>query len=164
MNQTQFISGAVCINHPDATTRLAAMNERFAQQRIQVGLVPGVTPGPGEAPLVGAMRAHKNAILSAKESKLDNILIFEDDVVFLQPWSWISRQFLDVPQDYDLIRLCIITDGVYIRKHVKNHIYRCWRAYGSQCYVVNSKCYDRILDFPETDQYDNLLCQSNFIE
>ena len=158
------ISKIVCINHPLASARLEAMNERFRQQRMKVELSPGVVPVSGEENFIGCLRAHKLAIARAKSDGLENILIFEDDVLFLKPWSWIQKQLLDVPDDYELVRLCIITDGVYLRKHVHNHVFRSWRAYGTQCYLVHSRCFDQILNFPETDAYDNQLANAGFVE
>lgn len=158
------ISRIVCINHPLAALRLEAMNERFRQQKMKVELSPGVIPGPGEESWLGCLRAHKKAIAQAKNDKLKNILIFEDDVFFLKPWSWIQEQLKDLPEDFDLLRLGLTTDGVYIRKHIKNHIFKCQRAFGTQCYLVNSSCFEAILNLPESDPYDCQLAAANLKE
>ncbi len=158
------IDRIVCINHPDALRRLETMRERFRRHSIQAVVSPGVVPEPGQKPFIGCLKAHQLAIANAKKDKLKNILIFEDDVVFTEDWSWIKEQLKDLPEDYDILRLCIVIEGCYKREHVKGHIFRCWNAYGTQCYLVNEKAFDKILSFPETDPYDDQLNSAGFIE
>lgn len=140
------------------------MDQRFRSQGLNVDVVPGVVAPAGTPSYLACLMAHQNAVQSAKQSDAGNVLIFEDDVVFLQPWSWIKNALRDVPADYDLVRLCIITDGAYLRRHVKGQIFRSWRAFGTQCYLVNSRCYDTILGFPHTDPLDDQLNDAGLVQ
>jgi len=153
-----------CISHPDSIGRLEQMHHRFKGQGMNVSLVPGVEPKPGEERFLGCLRAHQNAVKYAKQKSLPAVAIFEDDVVFLQTWNWIKDKLKDVPEDFDLVRLSVITDGTYHRKHVDGNIFRCAQAFGTQAYVVHSKCFDRILALPETDPYDLQLSHAGLIE
>ncbi len=158
------VDRVLCINHPEAELRRQTMDQRFRSQRMTVELFPGVIARPDEEKYFACLRAHQNAVRAMKQLGAKNVLIFEDDVVFLKTWSWIKAALRDVPEDYDIVRLCVITDGAYTRKHIKAQVFRCWAAYGTQCYLLNAKAFDTVLSFPETDPYDSQLDEAGLVQ
>lgn len=158
------VEKVLCINHPESEGRMAAMHKRFKEQNLQVELSPGMDPPQGKPGYVGCLLAHQKAVQRAKNAGCQNVLIFEDDVIFLEPWVNIEKELLHVPDDFDIVRFSIITDGLYRRKHVSGRVFRCWEAYGTQCYLLSRKCFDSILSFPLSDPYDEQLGSCGLVQ
>jgi GR25 family glycosyltransferase involved in LPS biosynthesis len=56
--------------------------------------------------MIGCTLSHLNIIKHARDNRFENILIFEDDVAFVDNFSELFDQYIEqVPQDWDMIYL-----------------------------------------------------------
>lgn len=91
--------------------------------------------------------SHKKAVQYAKENKLEAVLIIEDDVRFKDDFDVLLNNAIEnAPKDWDIIFL----NGTFgnFNKPVKfdNNFWRVYEMYGAFGYVVNSKCYDEVIN------------------
>ncbi|HEV2311073.1 MAG TPA: glycosyltransferase family 25 protein, partial [Acidimicrobiia bacterium] len=89
-----YFDAIYCINRDDATARWAQMQARFER----LGLADRVrrfsaveTP---ESHHVGCALSHRRIVELANDQRLDNVLVFEDDAVFLEGTPWCLGQSL----------------------------------------------------------------------
>ena len=133
------------INLPQRTDRLKLFNQeiKFIGNPC-VQLVSGIID---PNPMKGIGQAHINCILIAKQSEWDNVLIMEDDVVFNgkeNTLNYINIALQNAPNDWD-----ILLGGIYFGSPKKHNEY--WSYVKDFCglhfYIVNSKAYDKILEY-----------------
>ncbi|MFI6996623.1 hypothetical protein [Nocardia sp. NPDC050175] len=81
----------VCINSDRQPERWSRVTARFAAlgiagkvQRLPATLTPQRYP-------IGCALSHRRAVAMARQQGMDNILVFEDDAVFLQGTTWVLR-------------------------------------------------------------------------
>jgi len=89
-----FFDAIWCINRDDATARWAQMQERFERLGIADRVrrfSAVVTP---ESHHVGCALSHRRIVELANDQRLDNVLVFEDDAVFLEGTPWCLGQSL----------------------------------------------------------------------
>jgi GR25 family glycosyltransferase involved in LPS biosynthesis len=98
-------------------------------------------------PMIGCGSSHLAIIQLAKERNLPYVLLIEDDCIFPakeKVLPYINEAFKEVPDDFN-----IVFGGLYQAK-LTNPINNYWmrvRQYSStHFYIVNSKCYDLILN------------------
>ncbi len=154
---------SVVINLDIRTERLKKFMSQPAIKTLQVERLPATYwkdieipdawlqlnrgPGGGYATTI----SHRNAVLKAKENNYPNILIFEDDAVVP---SWFPQElarFLDhLPEDWDMV----FFGGVHERepwprcfpRHVSGPVYKGFRTELLECYMVNAKAYDYVIN------------------
>ena len=94
-------------------------------------------------------------IKKAKENNLKNVLIFEDDVEFIDNLEELfSEKIKNVPEDWDLI----FFGGNHVGSLVKinKDVYKMTWSYALQMYAINSKFFDQLIIFLETKINDVL--------
>jgi hypothetical protein len=96
-----------CINLDSNNARWAEMQRRFEHLGIadRVRRFPAVkTP---ESHHIGCALSHRRIIEEARHQALDNVLVFEDDAIFLEGTTWCLRRSLaDLgDRDWDLLYL-----------------------------------------------------------
>jgi hypothetical protein len=106
-NPFWFFDAIFCINLDRRTDRWEAVQRRFEHLGIQerVRRFPAIeTP---ERHHTGCTLSHREIIAAAKAMGLENVLIFEDDVRFLEGTRWCLRSSLDElsMQPWDLFYL-----------------------------------------------------------
>lgn len=159
MNLDLFNLKKVVINLPERIERLVSFKTEY--QKIfndDVIVLPGIKH---TTPYKGIAMAHKSAIQYAKSNNLENILIMEDDLVFHKDYKltldYITECFKDVPQDFD-----ILLGGLYTSAGLTSYNSN-WNRTGEfsalHFYIVNSKCYDIILSFDESEHIDRWLAK-----
>jgi GR25 family glycosyltransferase involved in LPS biosynthesis len=142
------------INLPERTERM----ERFAKEvkPWTFNVINGVRKEPNWH---GIAEAHMNAIKHAKEHGWDKVLIMEDDLYIPAKGKNILKHYLDeafadkkIPEDWD-----ILLGGVYHAKTLTKHN-NYWNRIGEFCalhfYIVNARCYDKLLTWDKTNHYD----------
>lgn len=126
------------INLPNRIERLQQFNNEFSKldwnYEISEGIIDNISR-------IGIKRAHQNAILKAKNSKLDYVMICEDDLKFTcKTKDYLYKAFDNIPDDFDILLLGLYsTNGL-----IKHNQY--WQKTdtfaGLTCYIMNSKIYD----------------------
>ena len=98
-------------------------------------------------PCIGCFESHIGAIKYAKENKLKNILIFEDDA-FIQNIDGLNNLSSELPPHWDMLYLGgILTKSIFNTGKWVRGTFWCNHAY-----IVNSNMYDIILNrFSECD-------------
>lgn len=147
-----------CINLKRRSDRWEECEEEFSKHNLQVNRfeafdgndikkIPGFTPGQ-----VGAIFSHRAVIEYAKEKKLDNILIFEDDVEFHEDFVNLFNEWSsEIPDDWDMILFGGNHSGNNPWSYGKlikktEHIYKVTHSLALHCYAVNSKIYDKLIN------------------
>jgi GR25 family glycosyltransferase involved in LPS biosynthesis len=105
----------------------------------------------------GCTLSHKEAVKKAKENNWKNVLIFEDDCVFIEDIkSELIKveEFISTNDDWDMIFLGVNLNGPV---EVYNDIfYKLGANFATaHSYIVNSRFYDNILDFSFNDYLIN---------
>ena len=96
---------------------------------------------PGE---YGLIVTHINILNEAIENGYENILIFEDDVEFINDFIDIDKYFEKVPNDWDIIYL----GGNHIQRPrpLNDRISRVTKTYTTHAMLVNRKCFKNLVD------------------
>ena len=148
------------INLPQRTDRLETFNDEFKVVfNSNYCIVDGIVDSN---PMKGIGQAHINCILIAKQKEWDNVIIMEDDCVFQgkdKTLPYINECLLNAPKDWD-----ILLGGVYYSKQ-RSPYNEYWERVGEFCglhfYIVNSKAYDKILEYDFNHHIDRWMNQNN---
>lgn len=112
--------------------------------------------------MIGIGQAHINAILIAKQSEWDKVLIMEDDACFNgkeKTYDYVLNCLDNLPPDWD-----ILLGGIYFSKELKN-FNEYWSKVGEFCalhfYIVNYKAYNKILEYNFKQHIDRWMNQNN---
>ena len=96
---------------------------------------------------IGCCKSHIKKIEKAKEMKLNNVVVFEDDFIFTHSKTEVDEKinhFLKKNLNYDIIQLSSST--VSLNNINDKHIKRVNKASTSSGYIINKKFYDKLLD------------------
>lgn len=96
----------------------------------------------------GINLAHKQCIRYAKENKLPEICVMEDDVLFTNPDSF-NYFIKNKPKDFD-----IYLSGIYVGD-IEDNIVKVFS--GFHCYIVSERFYDTFLSVPDNAHIDRAL-------
>lgn len=148
------------INLPHRTDRIIDFLDEFKYiSDSSPQIVSGVL---NDNPMIGIAQAHINCILIAKQREFEHVLIMEDDCVFQgkdKTLQYVNECLLNVPNDWD-----ILLGGVYYSKQ-RSEYNSHWQRVGEFCglhfYIVNSKAYDKILEYDFKHHIDRWLNQNN---
>ncbi len=133
-----------CINLDSRPDRWSLAQEEFKK----VGIEDRVERMPGtihEANCLGCFLSHLKCIKYAKDNKLDNVLIFEDDVEFVHSDLQVLASGLDELQKH--IWRIFYLGGLLHKpsKLVSKNLIRVRRMWAGQSYAVHSSVYNFIL-------------------
>lgn len=101
-------------------------------------------------------QSHKTIVAFAKEQKLPEICIMEEDVMFLGPGAW--QQYLaSKPEKFDLyLGGCYgLNQDAYRRIAEGAGAVQINNFAGLHCYIINESYYDRFLGMPENKHIDD---------
>ena len=88
---------------------------------------------------------YNHLIKEAKEKSLDSIMVFEDDVLFVDTFE---KDFFEmskkIPQDWDILYLGGNNEGG-LGEQIFDRLYRCKWTLTTHAIGIHSKMYDRIL-------------------
>ena len=160
MNINEFFEKVYCINLDRRSDRWDCVINNFNKNNIKCERFSAKDgyeidlPSPFRFELAGAI-SHLNVIKKAKENNLKNVLIFEDDVEFIDNLEELfSEKIKNVPEDWDLI----FFGGNHVGSLVKinKDVYKMTWSYALQMYAINSKFFDQLIIFLETKINDVL--------
>lgn len=133
---------------PKLVINLESRPDRLTQVKKELSgwnayVMPGILhPNP----MIGIAKAHLNCIQYAKDKGWDSVLIMEDDVLLGKGCAEFLNEALKfTPKDWD-----ILLGGVYEENQVTS-FNEWWDKSGEFCglhfYIVNSKAYNKILEY-----------------
>lgn len=150
---------SVVINLPQRTDRYKEFKEEIKWMHLEPWVMDGV---PHLKPEQGIGQAHTNCIRFAKMNNLPFIIIMEDDVVFQgkqKTYPYFLEAMENSPEEWD-----VLMGGVYNRGAVTKHN-EYWDKLTSFCglhfYIVNARCYDKLLTWDGIQHYDRWLSKQN---
>ena len=153
MSAFDFFDVIFCINLPDSTDRWAAVQCEFDRVGILDRVERVWTPRPTTKPRgykwigqYGAVLSHCKALQLAIDLGANNVLIFEDDVVFEHktPEKHLEQSLKELPPNWDMFYL-----GGNPRERMtqfSDRLYRTGRMRGAYSYAVNSKAMPVLLE------------------
>lgn len=150
---------SLVINLPQRVDRY----EQFKEEIKWLGLNPLVIDGVIDRPaLKGIAKAHMNCILTAQERDWDKVLIMEDDIVFqgqAKTIPYLNQCLENAPSDWD-----ILLGGLY-EKSKTTPYNKFWDSVECFCglhfYIVNSRCYEKLLTWDGVNHYDKWISKQN---
>lgn len=158
MKINEFFKEAFYINLDDRTDRYIHMNNELSKHGLgdfvrRYSAITAQVKTP-QSCVIASGTSHRNLIQYAKDNKLENILIFEDDIFFKDGGMEILEKSLDnlnKKNDWDIYYfsanifdnpLNMVDDNLLI-----HHGCYCVHAYG-----VHERAYDKLLDYnPHVD-------------
>lgn len=151
------------INMPEHTERLLQAKEELSKIGITdfhvfpgIKINNGVTIQDREA---GCKLSHMAIIEKAQQSKLKNVLIFEDDIIFSDKFINAIEQITEFIKNtpFDLFYFGGNTNGK-VNEKIKKSIIKVKSFYTTHAYCINHKAYQSILDLKDfTFPYDIIL-------
>ena len=144
-----------CINMDSRKDRWNQAKEEFEKNGIEVERVSAVEgaklniefPPEMKEGAVGCSLSHLYVMKMAKQLGLDNYLVLEDDVKFIDNFSEIFPQIItQVPDDWDMLYL----GGQHIHgrniQEVTSNIYKCEYTLTTHSFAIRNTVYDLFID------------------
>ena len=134
-----FFDGIMCIT---LKHRVHA-KKVFADAGLDIEFVEGIRDAD---PYTGCKKSHLKCVGLAKERGYKNLLVFEDDVVFIRPLNYLDKAIPELPEDWELFYL-----GIRLKKvpriHSK-HLLRVKAGKTTHAVAYNGRVFDLILANP----------------
>jgi GR25 family glycosyltransferase involved in LPS biosynthesis len=149
MNPFSYFCKIYVINLDSRPDRMRECQNEFNKLGIETERFPGIvftgTQDDYWNRCMGCHLSHLSIIKKAKELNLKNILIFEDDVKFINnPVEILSNALIQLPCEWDMFYL----GGNICRKMTKisENIAKLSHAQSTHAYAINGNFYDIILN------------------
>jgi glycosyl transferase family 25 len=153
MKLNEYFDKIYCINLDRRTDRWEECEKIFSKLNLKVerfsafdGSKKTYNLGyPYDSELAGAI-SHTKVIEKAKELKLKNVLILEDDVDFIENLENLFTEFTtNLPQNWD----GILFGGNHVGggTMINNNLIKVNRSYALHCYGLNSKVFNETIDY-----------------
>jgi hypothetical protein len=138
------------IHDPRKSDRLPLLMDELSMQNINNAVIWEATINLATVE-ASINKSHKDIIRWAKERDLDEVCIFEDDLMFQDQYSW--KTFLDnKPDSFDLYM-----GGAYGMSKVGEDVggsVRVERFVGMHCYICSKRYYDTFLGVSDDEHID----------
>ena len=156
---TNYFDDIVVFNLPSRTDRLLESMEQFEQYNIPVRRYEAIVDESNGAE--GLRKTLVKYFTECVENKRQNVLVFEDDVLFKEdPNPIMDKVVTQIPIDYDCIFLgCQVTNS-FVKAHSEN-LLLLRQAYSTHAVCYSLKAMKDILAMGITAPIDNWLA-SNF--
>jgi hypothetical protein len=136
------------IHLPHRKDRLTLLQNELTKQEIaDVKMWDGIADN--SLPCRGISRAHKQIIAWAKENKLKEVCIAEDDIQFSAPGAFLYFKNRK-PSDFDLYLGGITWGAIQVDQSVHDFS-------GSTLYIASERFYEGLLHLPEDIDYDRAM-------
>jgi len=151
MNTFETFDAIYCINLSDRKDRWKDSKIEFEKVGISniVERISGIRHIDGR---VGIIKSVRKCLIKAKKENLKNVLIFEDDIKF------INNPIINLNNSLEELRICEFEwDLFYLgaNTHQKlekcgNSLIRLKNAFAAHSIVYNSSIFDRVINFADT--------------
>lgn len=139
----QFVDQIYCINLDSRKDRWQEVVGRFEVLGISEN-VKRVSAVMDKDPRIGCMHSHVQCVADAQKNKYNNILIFEDDVDFIEqnkPDFQGIIESLEKDRKWDLFYLG--GAPMYPASFRSKHVFKS-RFFSTHAYIVNKRAFDKI--------------------
>lgn len=148
-----------CINLDHRTDRWQQCQEEFSKHHIfNVQRLSATYGNPDNLkhnmqqlpilPNIGVTLSHLRILKYAKENNLEDVLVFEDDVVFADDFNKkFDAYFNDIPKNWDMIYFSDTNVGGL--ESVTENIWRTFGSLTSHSYIIKNSVYDKFIDIFE---------------
>lgn len=147
MKLNEYFDKIYCINLDERPDRWKQALNEF--KKVGIENVERFSAFKHEKGAIGCRESHLGIIRKAKEEKLNNVLIFEDDVLFIEKnIPLISKTLDDLKStNWDLFYLGATVDpNVGFMNKITNNLFKTNFAYTTHAYAVNGSVFDKILN------------------
>jgi len=147
MKLNDFFDKIYCINLDDRPDRWEQALNEF--KKVGLNDVERFSAVKHDKGAIGCRESHLNIIKKSKDDKLNNVLIFEDDVLFIESnIKFISETLEQLKNtDWSLFYLGATVDpNVSHLVSVTENLLKTNFAYTTHAYGINSKIFDKILN------------------
>lgn len=154
-NNMDYFDKIYCINLDSRKNRWDRAKEEFKKNNISVERISAIEgsklnlefPPEIKEGAVGCSLSHLYTMKMAKQLNLNNYLVLEDDVKFIENFSEIFPHIIDqVPKDWDMIYL----GGQHLHgrniKQVTENIYKCEYTLTTHSFAIKNTVYDLFID------------------
>jgi GR25 family glycosyltransferase involved in LPS biosynthesis len=153
MKLNEYFDKIYCINLDRRTDRWEECQKIFTKHGLEVERFSAIDGGkenynlgyPYDNELAGAI-SHTKVIEKAKDLKIKNVLILEDDVDFIEDLEKLFTEFVKgLPQNWD----GILFGGNHVGGGlmVTNNLMKVNRSYALHSYGINSKIFNETIDY-----------------
>jgi GR25 family glycosyltransferase involved in LPS biosynthesis len=145
-NISKYIDAVYFINLDRRIDRLIEIQNELAKMDISGIRFPAISYENGH---IGCGYSHLEVLKIARERKLKNVLIFEDDFKFLVSKSQFQKEindFFESKLDYDVLMLSY---NIKCAEPFNSIVQRVYDAQTTSGYIVNSSFYDCLIDLYE---------------
>lgn len=147
MKLNDYFDKIYCINLDERPDRWEQALTQF--KKVGIKNVERFSAVKHEKGAIGCRESHLNIIQKSKEEKLNNVLIFEDDVLFIEEnIPLITKTLEDLKKvDWDLFYLgATIDPNVGFMNKITDNLFKTNFAYTTHAYAINHSVFDKILN------------------
>jgi len=147
MNLNEYFDKIYCINLDERPDRWEQSLEEF--EKVGIKNVERFSAIKHEKGAIGCRESHLKIIEKSKNENLNNVLIFEDDVFFIENnLKHINKTLDDLNDiDWNLFYLGATVDpNVGYMEKFSDNLFKTNFAYTTHAYAVNSNIFDKILN------------------
>lgn len=134
-----YFDAIYCINLNDRYDRWLQVSQSFKENAVDVVRFPAIKHKDGR---IGCIKSHVEILKCAKQNKLKNVLIFEDDVKFID--SIVCNTFNQLPFDWELCYLGANLHSSLYR--YSENLFTINNAFSTHAIAYNHTIYDKIID------------------
>lgn len=149
---TDYFNGAYCINLLSRMDKWDDCVKEFNKHGLCVEWYQGVDgdkldyDGHLKTGMMGCLMSHVNLITEARDSGLETVLVFEDDVEFEEGLNEkFNEWYKEVPEDWDMLYLGG-NHNVRAVEKCNTHLMKCTNTYTTHAYALKHTIYDVLLD------------------
>ena len=147
-----FFDKIYCINLDRRPEKWLQCEQEFNKHGLTVERFSAVDGNPDKIVskltdgAIGCIKSHLNIIKLAKELNLKNVLIFEDDVEFIDDLNNIFQEYYkQIPTDWGLLYFGVNHNNLPLLKFTENLSF-VKHTYTTHAYAVNNRLYDMIIE------------------
>jgi glycosyl transferase family 25 len=147
----EYIDKIFYINLDKRTDRKQEIEEELTRMGLNAERYPAIhTPQSG---IVGCGYSHLNVLKMARDQRLKNVLILEDDFMFLVDRETLDREMRkffesDLGRDFDVLMISYIIQGDREVNGYSN-VRKVLNGQTASGYIVNERYYNTIIDLYE---------------
>lgn len=136
----EFFSKIYCINLESATDRWEAANNQFEELGIPVERYPVKRDSN---PTKGLSKTNRKIVKHAMKSDWDNVLIFEDDIKFVNDIGILEKAISQLPDNWEIFYLgCGLKDSP---EQYSSHLVKINRAMCVHAVCYSKRIYKKML-------------------
>ena len=148
----KYFDAIYCINLDKRRDGWERVSKAFKDSSVEVIRFSAIEQKDGR---IGCIKSHIEILKIAKERNLKNVLIFEDDVVFID--SIVDNTFEQLPMDWET---CYIGANLHTNLiKYSDNLFTIKQAFSTHAIAYNNTVFDFIIN-----KYDNIEKLDNYVD